>query len=185
MVEAGESSPGPDGPVLFVGRLLKVKGVELLLEAMRYAEGARLVIIGDGPQREELERAARGLPVEFTGILPYEEVRRRMSQAAVLVQPSLAEGMPNTVLEAMAHGVPVVATAVAGLRDLMKDGENGFLIERRDPKLLGSRIAALLGDRALWSRISKACPETARSYSPEQVIPRLEETLREVIQESS
>lgn len=181
MVEPGEGSPRHDGAVLFVGRLVRVKGVELLIDAMRLLEGRRLVIVGDGPERRSLERAAVGLDVTFEGMLPHDEVRRRLRDAAVLVQPSLAEGMPNTVLEAMAHGVPVVATAVAGLPEIVVDGRTGFLLERRDPGLLASRLRKVLSDRETWERMSEACRERAREYSPEAVLPRLEGLLEEVV----
>jgi glycosyltransferase involved in cell wall biosynthesis len=181
MVEPGVGSPRHDGAVLFVGRLVRVKGVELLIEAMRLLEGRSLVIVGDGPEREALERASEGLDVKFEGMLPHEEVRRRFQDAAVLVQPSLAEGMPNTVLEAMAHGVPVVATAVAGVPEIVTDGKTGFLLEDRDPALLASRLRSILSDRETWERMSEACRVKAREYSPEAVLPRLEGVLRDVI----
>jgi glycosyltransferase involved in cell wall biosynthesis len=177
MVEEGEGAARHDGAVLFVGRLVKVKGVELLLDAMRGLGGARLVIVGDGPERASLERAAGGLNVTFEGLLPHPEVRERFRDAAVLVQPSHAEGMPNTILEAMAHGLPVVATAVAGVPEIVKDGETGFLIDSRDPQLLGSRIDTLLRDRNVWDRMSASCKEKAREYSPGLVLPRLEGVL--------
>lgn len=180
MVEAGSGSSRPDGVVLFVGRLVKVKGVELLIQAMRHVVGARLVIIGDGPQRSSLEREAAGLDVIFEGMVPHDRVRERFSDAAVLVQPSFAEGMPNTILEAMAHGLPVIATAVAGVPEIVADGRTGFLIEKRDPQLLGSRIDTLLNDRETWERFSEACRERAREYSPELVLPRLEDVLEAV-----
>jgi glycosyltransferase involved in cell wall biosynthesis len=181
MVEPGEGAPRYDGAVLFVGRLVRVKGIELLIEAMRHIKGRRLVIVGDGPEREALERASAGLDVTFEGMLPHEEVRRRFSDAAVLVQPSLAEGMPNTVLEAMAHGVPVIATAVAGVPEIVRDGETGFLLEGREPDLLASRLGSILSDRDTWERMSRACRVKAGEYSPEVVLPRLEAVLGEVI----
>ena len=99
------------------------------------------------------------------------------AEAAVLVQPSFAEGMPNTVLEAMAHGLPVVATAVAGVPEIVGDGETGFLIRERDPQLLASRIDTLLTERETWERMSKACRIRAQEYSPERALPRLEGVL--------
>lgn len=177
IVEAGVGSARHDGAVLFVGRLVKVKGVELLIDAMKRLPGVRLVLIGDGPERAALERAAAGLDVKFEGMLPHDEVRARFGQAAVLVQPSLAEGMPNTVLEAMAHGLPVVATAVAGVPEIVIEGETGFLIRDRDPQLLASRIDELLNDRDVWGRMSVACKAMALEYSPDRVLPRLEKVL--------
>lgn len=177
IVEPGERFGRHDGYVLFVGRLVKLKGVDLLLDAMRDVAGTRLVIVGDGPERRALERAAAGLDVTFEGMLPHDEVKRRFWDAAALVQPSLTEGLPNSVMEAMAHGVPVIGTAVGGIPDVVKDGETGFLLKERDPRLLGSRLNALIQDKPLWGRMSAACLETAVAYSPEKVIPRLEAAL--------
>ncbi len=181
IVEPGEGSARHDGAVLFVGRLVKVKGVHLLIEAMRRLDGVRLILVGDGPERDALERASKGLDVSFEGLLPHREVLKRFRDAAVLVQPSLAEGMPNSVLEAMAHGLPVVATAVAGVPEIVRDGETGYLIDRRDPDLLASRLETLLGDRALWERMSRASRDRAMDFSPERVLPRLEAVLSSAI----
>lgn len=184
MVQTGEASAKHDGAVLFVGRLVKVKGVELLIEAMRHLPGARLLLIGDGPERASLERASAGLDVTFEGMLPHDEVRLRFGDAAVLVQPSHAEGMPNTVLEAMAHGLPVVATAVAGVPEIVSDGVTGLLIRERDPQLLASQIDTLLSNRETWDRMSKASRERALEYSPERVLPRLEDLLESLCRPS-
>jgi glycosyltransferase involved in cell wall biosynthesis len=181
IVEPGEHVGRPDGYVLFVGRLVKLKGVDLLLDAMRSVKGARLVIVGDGPERGALERAAAGLDVTFEGMLPHDEVKRRFGGATVLVQPSLTEGLPNSVMEALAHGVPVIGTAVGGIPDVVKDGETGFLLKDRDPQALGSRLDTLLRDESLWRRMSMACLDTAKTYSPELVIPRLEAVLADTV----
>ena len=117
--------------------------------------------------------------MEAADMLPHEEVKRRFWDAAVLVQPSLTEGLPNSVMEAMAHGVPVIGTAVGGIPDVVRDGETGFLFKERDPRLLSSRLKALLQDKPLWERMSAACLETAESPSPEMVMPRLEAALAE------
>jgi len=178
MVEAGDGHARHDGAVLFVGRLVKVKGVELLLDAMKYLPGVRLILVGDGPERAALERAAAGLKATFEGMLPHDAVRGCFAEAAVLVQPSYAEGMPNTVLEALAHGLPVVATAVAGVPEIVGDGETGFLIAERDPQLLASRIDTLLTEKETWERMSKACRTRALQYSPERALPRLEAVLK-------
>jgi glycosyltransferase involved in cell wall biosynthesis len=177
IVEKAEGSARFDGEVLFVGRLVKVKGVELLIDAMRLLPGARLVVVGDGPERAALERSAAGLKVKFEGMLPHDEVRAHFGRSAVLVQPSLAEGMPNTGREAMAHGLPVVATAVAGVPEIVVDGETGFLIVDRDAQVLASRIDTLLKEKATWERMSEACRALALDYSPDRVLPRLEEVL--------
>jgi len=184
MVEPARSKTSHGGTVLFVGRLVAVKGIDLLIEAMRRVDGAKLVVIGDGPLRRELERSAKGLPISFEGMLPHASVREWLSRASLLVQPSLAEGMPNTVLEAMAHGVPVIATDIAGVPEIVQDEVTGFLLRERDPALLASLISRLLSDAALWERVSDACIAKAEEYSPGRVFPRLVAVLEEVASEA-
>jgi glycosyltransferase involved in cell wall biosynthesis len=153
--------------VLFVGRFAKEKGLRELMRAIgplverRAARGQRpvsFVFVGDGPMRSELEeRAATGAPegahgtIAVVGERPLADVARFVAAADVLALPSWAEGTPNVVLEALASGRPVVATAVGGLVDLIRDGETGYLVAPRAPAAL---VDAL--DRALDTRWSEA-----------------------------
>ena len=143
--------------VLFVGHLALVKGVDRLIDAWSIlisklqhltaeADAPRLVVIGAGPLRGRMERMARkaGISdsVRFLGAIPHAEVARRMNAAHCLCLPSRSEGMPNVVLEAMASGLPVVATAVGEVPFLVKDGETGFVVNGEDD--VPARLAAAL-----------------------------------------
>ncbi len=149
-----EADPGPEGELLFVGRLRIRKGVEVLLEALArplLAErGARLLVAGEGEHRARLERRTRELGlggrVRFLGRRGAGEVRRLLAGARALVVPSIYEGMPLVVLEAMEAGRPVVASAVSGIPEVVLDGETGWLVPPEDPAALATALAAALAD---------------------------------------
>jgi glycosyltransferase involved in cell wall biosynthesis len=145
----------PDGRCLgFLGRLVEQKNPLLLIEvldALR-GEGCRLTIIGDGPLAGEMRRRAAALAltdrVEVTGSLPRAQALERLRAVDVLLMPSLWEGMPLAALEAMAMGVPVVASAVGGLNEIIEDGRSGFLVEGRDPGPYAAAVRRLIADPA-------------------------------------
>jgi glycosyltransferase involved in cell wall biosynthesis len=147
--EVGEEAEPPE--VLYAGRLSAEKGVAELVEA---AHGLRLVVAGDGPLRRQVPGAL--------GFVPHEELDRLYARAAVVACPSRREGFGVACLEAMAHGKPVVATGVGGLRDLVVDGETGIVVPPRDPAALRAALGALLADRELRRRLGSAGRERAR-----------------------
>ncbi len=151
----------PDGPVvLFVGRLVEKKGARYAIEAMpeilREEPGARLVVVGDGPERETLveltEQLEIGAHVSFAGAIPNHELPAHFASADVCVGPSVVEANGDTesfgvvFAEAMASGCPVVATDVGGITDLVVDGKTGFLVPQRNAEAISDRVARLLGD---------------------------------------
>jgi glycosyltransferase involved in cell wall biosynthesis len=139
--------------VLFVGNLVAVKAVDVLLQAWAALDDprARLVVVGDGVDRAALEAQARPLAnVKFLGALPQAEVAGWLGAANVLVLPSRHEGMPNAVVESLASGVPVVASRVGGIPELVDEGANGLLVEPGDAAALGKALAAALGRD--WNR---------------------------------
>ena len=139
--------------VVYVGQLVPIKGVTHLiaawLELLRNSlveEGDRLVIIGAGRERAALERQAAqaGACVQFVGEIPQIEVSTWLAAANLLCLASLNEGTPNVVIEALASGVPVVATRVGGVPDLIEEGVNGMLVPKADPSALAKAIATAL-----------------------------------------
>ena len=150
--------------VLFIGRLDAVKGVPLLLEAFagaraRYPD-ARLTVVGDGPARAALEAQAAALGIAgattFTGYKAQGEVAALLEEADMLVLPSFAEGLPVVLMEAMASRIPVIASGVAGVPELVQDGVSGFVVPAGDVETLTVRLERLLGDPDLCRRMGEA-----------------------------
>ena len=145
---------GRGSRVLFVGRLARPKGVPILLDAIAKLREShpdvRLSIVGDGPDRQQLESTARTLGVEsqvrFLGYQSQSQVRELLKQSDVFAMASFAEGIPVVLMEAMASGVPVVATRIAGIPELVEDGRSGFLVSPGDSAALAHRIGQLLDD---------------------------------------
>jgi glycosyltransferase involved in cell wall biosynthesis len=148
--------------VLYAGRLSKEKGVLELVDAAR---GLPLVVVGDGPLHARVPQAR--------GLVPRAELVRLLDEAAVVVCPSRREGFGVTCLEAMAHGKPVVATAVGGLLDLVVDGETGLLVPARDGRALRSAIERLLADEDLRRQLGAAGRARAHEFEWSRVVPRL------------
>lgn len=161
-----------DGPtrLLFVGRVVRQKGLSYLLDALAALKSQgmtdwRLRIVGDGPTRLRLEAQAAqcGIAdwVEFPGWLPFEQIPEEMRSADVFVLPSIVEGMPLVLLQAMASGLPVVATSVSGSVDLVQPGENGLLVPAKTATALQEALATLLASRPLRERMGEHSREIA------------------------
>lgn len=148
-VDPARYAPAPhDGQhLLFVGRLAAVKGVPVLFDALRRLDrpGLRVTVIGDGPDRAALERQAEGLPVTLLGYRSQSEVAAMLAQTDVFVLPSFAEGVPVVLMEALASGVPVVTTQIAGIPELVTP-ETGVLVAPGDVGALADAMATLLDD---------------------------------------
>jgi glycosyltransferase involved in cell wall biosynthesis len=148
--------------VLCVARLAAPKRVDLLLDAWPDVPAALLLVAGDGPDRPDLERrttvAGLGERVDFLG--DRRDVARLLAAADLLVLPTDREGLPMTVLEAMAAGVPVVASAVGGLRSF--DPEVVELVAPGSARALGAAVARVLGDPARGRRLAEAASELVR-----------------------
>jgi glycosyltransferase involved in cell wall biosynthesis len=140
--------------VLFVGRLRTRKAVAVLVEAfaavVRQRPQARLVLLGDGEQRAALEaqiaRLGIGAAVDLAGAVPRAATVEWLRRADVFCLPSTYEGFPLAILEAMAEGLPVVATRVAGVPEAVEDGASGLLVPPEDDRALAAALLALLGD---------------------------------------
>jgi glycosyltransferase involved in cell wall biosynthesis len=163
--------------VLSVGRLSREKGQEYLLRAAAAgARNVRLVVVGDGPDRPYLEKLAASLGlasrVTFAGLI--NDVAPYYGLADVFALPSLSEGSPNALLEAMAWGLPVVATHVGGVPEIALDGKTALLGPPRDPAFLSRAVERLLGDRELAGRLGSAAKATVLDrHTPEQRVAAL------------
>jgi sugar transferase (PEP-CTERM/EpsH1 system associated) len=173
-----------------VGRLQPVKGIRFLLEAFARlaAEHADvlLLLVGDGPERAPLQSLAQQLGiakiVRFLGDRP--DVSRWLHTMDVFVLPSIWEGMPNAALEAMAVGLPVVATAAGGTPEVVVDGVTGLLVPPRDPDALARAAARLLRDSDLRRTMGKAGrARVEQHFSIEETVRRTEELYTTLLKE--
>jgi len=169
--------------IVFLGRLEPEKGVYHLLEAIARLRAAvpdvRLVCAGEG-QRVAVAHYAERLgiadAVKFTGWIGPSGKRALLESAAACALPSYSEGLPLSLLEAMAAGVPVVTTPVGGIPEVVVDGVTGFLAAPGDVGTLELRLRKLLLDRSLAAAIGAAGRETVRlRFAPERALPQLEE----------
>ncbi len=150
--DVGEGEAEPPH-VLYVGRLSPEKGI---LDLTAAAEGIPLVVVGDGPLRAKVPEAL--------GFVPNAELGPYYRRAAVVAVPSRREGYGVVCAEAMAHGKPVVASAVGGLLDLVRHGETGLLVPPGDAAGLREGLHWLLGDADLRRRMGEAARERAREH---------------------
>jgi colanic acid/amylovoran biosynthesis glycosyltransferase len=151
---------GRGGQLLFVGRLAAVKGLQILLEVLARLEGVTLDIAGDGPDLPLLQEKVRALNissrVKFLGYQSQQQVRKLLKQADLFVTSSFAEGVPVVLMEAMAAGVPVVATRIAGIPELVRDGHSGLLVAPGDVNEMANAVDRLLADPELRNRFAIA-----------------------------
>jgi glycosyltransferase involved in cell wall biosynthesis len=172
-----------------VGRLIPLKRVDGLLEALKELPDLGLVVVGDGPERLRLERRARELDVSdrvyFAGQRSKKEALGLMAACDLFVLNSVHEGLPHVVLEAMALGLPVVATAAGGTPEVVRDGETGVLVPGRYGTL-GASLSALARDPALRRRLGRAARQwIGERLSAENMIRLTEETLFTVAHRSA
>ncbi len=158
--------------ISFVGKLEARKGVDHLIEAMgllaqRPARTPLLVMAGIGPMQAGLEERARALGigdrVRFVGKVPHDDVALWMAAGDVFVLPSLSEGLPTVVCEAMNVGLPVVATAVDGTPEIVRDGDTGLLVAPRDPVDLANAVARVIENPEFAAAMSVRALEVGRA----------------------
>jgi glycosyltransferase involved in cell wall biosynthesis len=197
----GESKPaartalcaelGLGAPLKLVGivaRLVAVKGHRYFLEAAsrvaREDERVHFVLVGEGPLRSELEDQCRqlgiGERVHFLG--DRKDARRLVSAFDVSLQASLSEGLPNSVMEAMSAGVPVIATAVGGTKELIRDGETGFFIPPANASALAERLLFVLRNEAACRQIAERGRQViTRQFGMQRMVESVEKLYEEIL----
>jgi len=174
------AAPEPDAPLrlIYIGRLVAGKGLLETLEGLRIARSrglpARLVIAGNGPEEPRLRQYARDAAltreVSFVGAAYGEHKAQLLAQADALALASYTEGLPYSLLEAMAAGVVPIVTPVGAIPDVVSDGQHGLLVAPRDAEAIAQAIGQLAADRALLARMSAACRQhIGAAYSIERV----------------
>jgi len=163
--------------VLVPARLDPLKGHEFLLEAARRLENVSVVLAGEGPERARLEQLAEklGVSARVTFLGFRSDIPQLLACADVVVLPSLAEGLPLAVLEAMSAGTPLVATAIGGTDEAVTDGVTGLLVPPRDGNALAEAVERVLADpEKAQRRADAAAARVATEFGVERMVARVE-----------
>ena len=159
--------------ILFIGRLIPRKGFQRVVRALpKVRENVtvpfEVEVVGTGAAQTELDALAQSLGVSdlisYVGTVPYEKLEKAYQYADVFVLTSLSEGMPSVILEAMGCGLPVIASDVGGNNEIVKEGENGFLIKGDDIDELARRLTELVNNTELRRQMGKRSREVAQGY---------------------
>lgn len=169
--------------ILFTGRLERLKGLDLLLEAFALVnkeyKDAQLLLAGEGMERRRLEAKTRTLGldshVHFLGEVKHDGVAEVMNCADVFALTSLSEGCPSAVLEALACGLPIVSTNVGHISKIVKDGETGFIVNGRDPQAFANALAKGL---EMGKSMKDNCVKKANHYSTKGIAKSIVDALR-------
>ena len=184
-----EPCPPPSEPrALFVGVLERYKNVDGLVAAWRdvarRVPNARLLFVGSGRERALVEALVSELPetVAWHERLPQAEVARALDESTCLVLPSRSEGLPRIVIEAFCRGRPVVGARVGGIPDIVRDGENGLLVQPNATGALADALVRVLTDRPLAERLGAGARASAADWlqTPEQYAARIHELVTRV-----
>jgi glycosyltransferase involved in cell wall biosynthesis len=171
---------GIEFPIGFLGRLDPIKRIGDLVKAMRNVPCGHLHIFGEGPEREEIEHTVIQLGLK-TRVTLYGAVQRpqeALAKMRLLVLPSAAEGFGLVLIEAIAAGIPVVATDVMGIRDVVKDDVTGILVPPGQPNRLAEAINRLMADPVLRNRmIEAAFADVRKRFTWDVVLPKYRELL--------
>jgi glycosyltransferase involved in cell wall biosynthesis len=171
--EGADASPPDAGPfrIVTAGRLVPVKNYDLLIAAVdraarRSARRLSLTIAGDGELYETLRRQADAAQadIELVGHRTPDQLRRLLAGADLYVLSSRSEGMPLAVVEAMAAGLPVLATGVGGVPELVRDGQDGLIVPPDDPERLSDALLRLIEDDTLRQRLARSAADRAREF---------------------
>jgi glycosyltransferase involved in cell wall biosynthesis len=189
-VHAIHPKQAPGGNAVYAGRLSDEKGVEVLIEAVARQPQLRLDVAGDGPARQKLEHltasAAASDRIRFHGRLPVDELHELLRTASVLVVPSRwYENMPLSILEGFAAGLPVVASALGGMPELIDVGRDGLLVPVDDPEALGEAVQGLVEAPSRAFAMGRAARAKAeREFAPERHLDRLDVVYQEAFEMS-
>ena len=174
--------------IIYIGRLDSYKGVDYLLKGFREllakVDKVKLTIVGDGVDKAQLTNMAEYLGIQdsvtFKG--RQEDIPRELYNTDIFVLPSLSEGMSNVVLEAMACGLPVVATFVGGNSDLIRDRYNGILIPPKDSVSLTAALLELIENENFARRLGEEARKTIeKDYSMDQVVSKYVELYNRLV----
>jgi glycosyltransferase involved in cell wall biosynthesis len=169
--------------LLFIGSLRTIKGVKYLINAIpqikKFEKDVILLVVGNGPQKKELEMLVQNLNlnnnVRFFGKINRNHISPFYSIADIFILPSLSEGFPTVLLEAMAFGIPIIATNINGINEIIKNNKNGFLVNPKDPRNIAEKVLELNNKKVLYSNISNNNYKEIEKYRFDKIVSILEE----------
>lgn len=166
--------------IVYLGRLVEVKGVRYLIEAVKgIPDCPEVIIAGAGPEGKTLKEMAAGMNIRFVGrVLNIEDV---FMESGIFVLPSLSEGLPQAMLEAMSYGIPVIATTVGGVPDVVEHGRTGFLIEPGNPGEIRKYLEMLLSDEGMRKTMSENCLSEIKNYAWPVLLKRMEGAMERLV----
>jgi glycosyltransferase involved in cell wall biosynthesis len=169
---------------VFVGRLVDAKNLPLAITALRSVPEASLVVIGDGPEREDLMRVIAnsgvGERVSLKGALPRDAAIEWLRAADAAILPSRFENFPHAAVEALAAGTPVIATAVGGVPEIVETGVTGLLVPPGDSRAFGAAMASLVEEPELRESLREGAHAASGRYRVEPIFEALERELAAV-----
>ncbi len=184
-VDSHAMAEGDVRRVVFIGALVWQKAVDILIEAFKDIKGsfpdAGLLIVGDGPQRKSLESLVSRLglrDVEFKGYV--DDLDSLFTSRSVFVLPSRNEGFGLSILEAMARGVPVVASKAGGIPEIVKDGQNGYFFTTANPRSLAEAVKKVFADNDVRARLINGGLETVKNFTWEDMTEETDEVYEEI-----
>lgn len=171
-----------DKIIIFVGRLEPVKGIQYLIESMNILKNTennlKLLVVGYGKDDQKLKLLVKTLELEeiviFTGKIPNEKIPEYLAASDIFVLPSLSEGFPVVLLEAMASGLPIITTKIRGLAEIIQDGVNGFLVHPKSSNEIADRISLILNDKKVIKKMYVNNKKKSSLYNWEKIVERLE-----------
>jgi len=179
----------PDEIILIcVGRFQPEKGQKFLIEAMDIVRktntSIRLVLCGSGPEEGKIKNLVKNLNLEdrvfFMGTVPKDTIPEILKSADIFVLPSLSEGFPNVLLEAMASGLPIISTNVDGVNEIVKSGINGYIIPSGSSESIANAIIELCSEPGILKKIGENNIISAKRYRWDQIMDELEKIYHKV-----
>jgi 1,2-diacylglycerol 3-alpha-glucosyltransferase len=168
--------------LVYMGRLSYEKNIAVVIDAFKiilsHYPATTLTLIGDGPEKFALERQAVLLGIEskmnFSGMLRGVDLVKALQMGDIFMTASASENLPLSIIEAMATGMPVVGVDSLGIPEIVRDGENGFLVPPDDAEAMAHSTLKLLLDVNLRRKMSLIAHETAQNFSRSKIAERLE-----------
>ena len=176
--------------ILFIGRLIPRKGFQRVVRALpRVRQLAKqpfeVEVVGTGAAQTELDALAAQLGISdlihYVGTVPYDKLEKSYQYADIFVLTSLSEGMPSVILEAMGCGLPIIASNVGGNNEIVKEGENGFLIEGDDVSHLAERMVELINNKELRVRMGERSYALASHYDWVEIMGQYDKLYRQAV----